>query len=154
MSGRSVFAPAPFEVGLAWQLARALRGSDDGEQGFSMESEWQAEATAEQAGYSSSCPSGSSTDVYQDPNRQRDLHEQGKCTPCGYFSRKSDGCWKGATCQFCHYCSNNSYQTWKRRDRRLRKREGAVAALRGASPWPEDHADEPGDDKADAMRWQ
>eukprot|EP00929_Paragymnodinium_shiwhaense_P015052 TRINITY_DN12305_c0_g2_i1.p3 TRINITY_DN12305_c0_g2~~TRINITY_DN12305_c0_g2_i1.p3 ORF type:complete len:146 (+),score=21.41 TRINITY_DN12305_c0_g2_i1:130-567(+) len=145
MDARSVDAPDLVEVGLVWRRARAMRQTAGWPLG-PMDSSGQ-----EEQGTASSSASSSSADVLRNSNRQRDLHEQGKCLPCGYFSRKNDGCWKGASCEFCHYCDNKNYQTWKRRERRQRKRE-AVAGLHEASP--EDHAEGSDDDEGGAMRWQ
>eukprot|EP00929_Paragymnodinium_shiwhaense_P015053 TRINITY_DN12305_c0_g2_i2.p2 TRINITY_DN12305_c0_g2~~TRINITY_DN12305_c0_g2_i2.p2 ORF type:complete len:163 (+),score=22.19 TRINITY_DN12305_c0_g2_i2:103-591(+) len=151
MDARSMDAPDPFEVGLVWQRARATRESADWQQGGPADSSGQSDQGTAEPPTDSSSASSSSADVLRNSNRQRDLHEQGKCLPCGYFSRKNDGCWKGASCEFCHYCDNKNYQTWKRRERRQRKRE-AVAGLHEASP--EDHAEGSDDDEGGAMRWQ
>eukprot|EP00929_Paragymnodinium_shiwhaense_P015030 TRINITY_DN12302_c0_g1_i4.p2 TRINITY_DN12302_c0_g1~~TRINITY_DN12302_c0_g1_i4.p2 ORF type:complete len:165 (+),score=30.33 TRINITY_DN12302_c0_g1_i4:240-734(+) len=156
-----VCAPEPAEVGLAWQRARALRETVDWRQD-PMDASGLADATvdppsAPSISSAASMSGGSSTDMQPNADsdrqqqRRRDWHEQGKCTPCGYFARKSDGCWKGAACEFCHYCDNNRYQSWKRRERRSRKRE-VVAALQGVSL--DGNVEESGDDESDAMRWQ
>eukprot|EP00929_Paragymnodinium_shiwhaense_P015028 TRINITY_DN12302_c0_g1_i2.p2 TRINITY_DN12302_c0_g1~~TRINITY_DN12302_c0_g1_i2.p2 ORF type:complete len:162 (+),score=23.62 TRINITY_DN12302_c0_g1_i2:296-781(+) len=154
----SVCAPEPAEVGLAWQRARAGEAADwrqnpteAREQTDGTVGPPSAESTSSSA---ASSTSGSRISVQQNPDRdreQRDWHDQGKCTPCGYFARKSDGCWKGAACEFCHYCDTNRYQSWKRRERRARKR-GVAAALPGVSL--EGQAEETGDERCDAMRWQ
>eukprot|EP00929_Paragymnodinium_shiwhaense_P015055 TRINITY_DN12305_c0_g3_i1.p2 TRINITY_DN12305_c0_g3~~TRINITY_DN12305_c0_g3_i1.p2 ORF type:complete len:191 (+),score=28.66 TRINITY_DN12305_c0_g3_i1:84-575(+) len=152
MEGRSIDAPDPVEVGLVWQRARAMRDTPDGQEG-PMDSSGQEEDGTADPPTDSSSASSSSADVLRNTNRQRDLHEQGKCMPCGYFSRKSDGCWKGASCEFCHYCNNKSYQTWKRRERRQRKREAAATPQEAGL---EDHLAEAetDDDEGGAMRWQ
>eukprot|EP00929_Paragymnodinium_shiwhaense_P015032 TRINITY_DN12302_c0_g2_i1.p1 TRINITY_DN12302_c0_g2~~TRINITY_DN12302_c0_g2_i1.p1 ORF type:complete len:157 (+),score=34.96 TRINITY_DN12302_c0_g2_i1:178-648(+) len=150
VSSSGASAPEPAEVGQAWQRAKAMRATADWRQEDPME------AVPPSAASSSSVTStsGSSADVQQNPDRdrqQREWHDKGKCTPCGYFTRKSDGCWKGAACDFCHYCDNNRYQVWKRRERRSRKREVVVDHQGGSL---DGQNEETGDDEGDAMRWQ
>eukprot|EP00929_Paragymnodinium_shiwhaense_P111530 TRINITY_DN7968_c0_g1_i2.p4 TRINITY_DN7968_c0_g1~~TRINITY_DN7968_c0_g1_i2.p4 ORF type:complete len:129 (-),score=24.96 TRINITY_DN7968_c0_g1_i2:300-686(-) len=81
------------------------------------------------------------------------LHELGKCTPCGYYARKRDGCRNGMSCDFCHFCDSVAYQSWKRRARRSRKREelGLQEAAREAQ---EDRAAERSGQAAQPFRFQ
>eukprot|EP00438_Fugacium_kawagutii_P014308 Skav224020 [mRNA] locus=scaffold3238:53161:53616:- [translate_table: standard] len=35
---------------------------------------------------------------------KRELHGEGKCEPCVYYTNKS-GCWYGDNCRYCHLCT-------------------------------------------------
>eukprot|EP00440_Ansanella_granifera_P016622 gb/GFBE01018058.1/.p1 GENE.gb/GFBE01018058.1/~~gb/GFBE01018058.1/.p1 ORF type:complete len:207 (+),score=21.65 gb/GFBE01018058.1/:1-621(+) len=52
-------------------------------------------------------------------------HIQGTCNPCSYFAFKSDGCLKGAACEFCHLCTHEEAQARRKQIKsqtRARKR--------------------------------
>ena len=57
---------------------------------------------------------GATTSVWQS-------HRAGVCTPCLFYTRKSDGCRLGEACPFCHFCSaeqasrKRNHLLWQRR---------------------------------------
>ena len=59
-------------------------------------------------------------------------HCAGSCTPCFFFTRKSDGCRQGEACSYCHICSGEeatrrrNARTWQRRKERRRACAGMM----------------------------
>lgn len=52
-------------------------------------------------------------------------HFTGKCKPCGW-NRKEGGCYKGATCEYCHLCDDGALKRKKKaRITRLKERRRA-----------------------------
>ena len=45
-------------------------------------------------------------------------HEAGRCKPCRFFALRSNGCSRGSSCPFCHFCSGEA----ARRDHRKASR--------------------------------
>lgn len=43
-----------------------------------------------------------------------ELHNLGKCSPCGYFYAKSDSCRQGSDCNFCHFCPEDAVKNRKK----------------------------------------
>ena len=60
-------------------------------------------------------------------------HRAGLCTPCLFYTRKSDGCRLGEACAFCHLCSPE--QASRRRNHLLwqRRKEKRKASQQEAS---------------------
>lgn len=50
-------------------------------------------------------------------------HQIGECQPCAYYHHKSDGCWKGDGCEFCHLCPKGELKKRKREKVKKLKRE-------------------------------
>jgi hypothetical protein len=59
--------------------------------------------------------SSSAEGMTNEQQRKWLLHESGNCRPCNYQAFKTDGCRKGAACEFCHFDT--------RKDRRAKKRK-------------------------------
>eukprot|EP00913_Durusdinium_trenchii_P021023 g19756.t1 len=59
-----------------------------------------------------------------------DRHETGTCKPCSFFFFKEDGCRRGSSCKFCHFCSEDTARRQKRNSQRKARavRRRAVAA--------------------------
>jgi len=55
------------------------------------------------------------------------LHAAGKCKPCAW-NRKESGCFKGASCTFCHTCEDGAVQQ-RKKDRRVRVKECRKRAI-------------------------
>lgn len=43
-----------------------------------------------------------------------ELHNLGKCKPCGYLFAKIDGCRWGSNCNFCHFCPEDAIKIRKK----------------------------------------
>lgn len=67
-----------------------------------------------------------------------DQHASGNCKPCA-FVRKQRGCDKGASCSFCHLCTEDEYKA------KVGKRKGeANDRIRKKFKSMDDHIDKPG----------
>ena len=61
-------------------------------------------------------------------------HQTRTCHPCFFFTRKGDGCRKGAGCPFCHFCTRKeatqrrNYLQWQRKKALRQANQGEVDA--------------------------
>mmetsp|Transcript_49951 Transcript_49951/g.119181 ORF Transcript_49951/g.119181 Transcript_49951/m.119181 type:complete len:199 (+) Transcript_49951:76-672(+) len=65
-----------------------------------------------------------------------ELHYRGRCVPCLFFTRKSDGCRKGDACEHCHLCTKQEAKTRRNRiqlETRKRRRDQLRTATSNAS---------------------
>lgn len=64
-------------------------------------------------------------------------HNNGTCTPCGYFHAKVDGCRHGNECQFCHLCGPDEVKKRKKiKELEKKKKLRDMAEAQGASSAP------------------
>jgi len=69
------------------------------------------------------------------------LHAAGRCKPCAW-NRKESGCFKGASCTFCHTCEDGAVQQ-RKKERRVRVkacRKRAIERQRAAADADRDDA--------------
>eukprot|EP00933_Yihiella_yeosuensis_P018246 TRINITY_DN15046_c0_g1_i3.p1 TRINITY_DN15046_c0_g1~~TRINITY_DN15046_c0_g1_i3.p1 ORF type:complete len:110 (-),score=21.45 TRINITY_DN15046_c0_g1_i3:27-356(-) len=68
-------------------------------------------------------------------SERRQAHNNGTCSPCGFFTQKVDGCRLGDDCRLCHLCTAEDVKA-KRRLKRSnatasRRQQAAQAAWHG-----------------------
>lgn len=59
--------------------------------------------------------SSSADGMTNEQQRKWLLHESGNCRPCNYQAFKTDGCRKGAACEFCHFDTRKGIRAKKRK---------------------------------------
>eukprot|EP00929_Paragymnodinium_shiwhaense_P024706 TRINITY_DN15116_c0_g3_i1.p1 TRINITY_DN15116_c0_g3~~TRINITY_DN15116_c0_g3_i1.p1 ORF type:complete len:226 (+),score=8.70 TRINITY_DN15116_c0_g3_i1:89-679(+) len=59
------------------------------------------------------------------------MHDQGRCRPCSFHRRKSDGCRRGLECAFCHLCDETMHNYVKRKLRKGQASERVPFRLDG-----------------------
>ncbi|CAJ1399823.1 unnamed protein product [Effrenium voratum] len=57
------------------------------------------------------------------------LHLEKRCRPCVAFALKPEGCWKGDSCSYCHFCSREEAKS-RRQQLQLEARSSRRANLR------------------------
>eukprot|EP00929_Paragymnodinium_shiwhaense_P119841 TRINITY_DN91751_c0_g1_i1.p1 TRINITY_DN91751_c0_g1~~TRINITY_DN91751_c0_g1_i1.p1 ORF type:complete len:201 (+),score=34.56 TRINITY_DN91751_c0_g1_i1:93-695(+) len=59
--------------------------------------------------------SAASTSSMTKAEKQKLLHDHGRCRPCQFHVQKADGCRCGLDCDFCHLCDRPQYQAMQRK---------------------------------------